>query len=367
MLALGRLTAVPLDRHEKLIDSRLTLVCSEVDAQRLEAALKGGVDIVQLRGDGVGEVQFSALATEARRLCDAHGALLILHEHAGLAKTVGADGVHLSSVSADAVAQARAQLDPDQLLGIDCRTPQDVRATDELGVDYFHLGPIHATPSEPDRAPTGHQSITFASRNSKLPFFATGGVEPHNTGALAAAGAQRIAVTRAITQAKEPALSAEVLRSEIQAPVDFLERYRARTEAQNAAARAKLEPLAAGERPWPLKLAAGLAALAGIVNLIAYLAGTKVNGSELSGGEIAAFTVIALVLAVGLWQRNGPAVLATMVVLAIIVVLFSLFLIEASNVLGVIVPLLFIGVGGWLFWKLIRILGRIQTPGQYTD
>jgi hypothetical protein len=51
-----------------------------------------------------------------------------------------------------------------------------------------------------------------------------------------------------------------------------------------------------------------------------------------------------------------------MALLAVIVVLFSLFLIEASNALGVIVPLLFIGGGGYLFWKLVRVLGRIQAP-----
>ncbi len=56
------------------------------------------------------------------------------------------------------------------------------------------------------------------------------------------------------------------------------------------------------------------------------------------------------------------AVLLFMALLAVIVVLFSLFLIEASNLLGVLVPLLFIGGGGYLFWKLVRVLGRIQAP-----
>ena len=74
------------------------------------------------------------------------------------------------------------------------------------------------------------------------------------------------------------------------------------------------------------------------------------------------FVVVALILAVGLWLRSAAAVLLFMALLAIIVVLFSLFLIEASNLLGVIVPLLFIGGGGYLFWKLVRVLGRIQAP-----
>ena len=67
-------------------------------------------------------------------------------------------------------------------------------------------------------------------------------------------------------------------------------------------------------------------------------------------------------LAAGMWRRSGAAVLLFMALLAVIVVLFSLFLIEASNALGVVVPLIFIGGGGYLFWKLVRVLGRIQAP-----
>jgi hypothetical protein len=68
-----------------------------------------------------------------------------------------------------------------------------------------------------------------------------------------------------------------------------------------------------------------------------------------------------------MWRRSGTAVLLFMALLVIIVVLFSLFLIEASNALGVVVPLVFIGGGGYLFWKLVRVLGRIQAPArQYT-
>ena len=167
---------------------------------------------------------------------------------------------------------------------------------------------------------------------------------------------------RAITESSNPERAAAVLRAEITSPSDFLERYRARTEAQNAAARAKLEPLAPGERPWPLQLAAAVAALAALINLVAYAAGAKLNGSKLESSELIPFVVVMLVLAVGMWRRSAAAVLLFMALLAIIIVLFSLFLIEASNLLGVIVPLLFIGGGGYLFWKLVRVLGRIQAP-----
>jgi thiamine-phosphate pyrophosphorylase len=350
----------PLKRLE---DARLYLICDGIEETRLDAALRGGVDIVEIMDSDASDAEVLAMAARLRPICERHGVPLMLNNRPGLVAQAGADGVHVDARDLD-VAEARATLGPERILGTSAHTPAEIDIAQALPVDYISIGPVHATPTRPNRPAAGHALVTYASRNSRLPFFAVGGIEPHNTGAVAAAGASRIAVVRAITQATNPERSAEVLRSEIEAPVDFLERYRARTEASNAAARAKLKPLAPGERPWPLKLAAGLAALAGVVNLIAYAAGDKVNGSHLSGGEIGAFALVAFILAAGMWQRNGLAVLAFMAVLAIIVLLFSLFLIEASNVLGVLVPLVFIGVSGSLFWKLIRILGRIQAPQQ---
>lgn len=138
--------------------------------------------------------------------------------------------------------------------------------------------------------------------------------------------------------------------------------YRARSEERNAAARAALTPLAPGERPWPLVAAVVLTTLAGLGNLIAYLAGAKIGGQHPAPGGIVIFTALMLACAVGMWRLWYPAVLAFMVLLAIIVIMFSLFLIEASNLLGVLVPPIFIAGGGYLFWKLVRVLGRLQLP-----
>jgi thiamine-phosphate pyrophosphorylase len=347
--------------QERLQEARLYLICPDIEEARLDAALRGGVDIVEIMDSDASDAEVLSIAARLRPICERHGVPLMLNNRPSLVERAGADGVHVDARDHD-LAQARETVGPDRILGTSAHTPAEIDAAQKLPVDYISIGPVHATPTRPQAPPAGHGLVTYASRNSRLPFFAVGGIEPHNTGAVAAAGAQRVAVVRAITQASDPERSALVLRSEIEAPADFLERYRARTEATNAAARAKLEPLAPGERPWPLKASAALAALTALANVIAYAAGAKVNGSTLSGGEIAAFALIALILAGGMWQRSALAVLAFMVVLGIVVVLFSLFLIEASNLLGVLVPLVFIGVGGYLFWKLIRVLGRIQTP-----
>ena len=347
--------------RERLNDARLYLLCESIDEERLESALRGGVDIVELLETARSDAELLELAARLRPICERHGALLMLNNRPELVAQVGADGVHIDRDGIE-LAQARATIGPEKLLGTSTHSHDEIDAAQLAPLDYISVGPVHATPIRPKAAPVGHALLTYASRNSRLPFFAVGGIEPHNTGAVAAAGAQRIAVVRAITESGDPERSAAVLKAEITAPADFLERYRARTEAQNAAARAQLEPLAPGERPWPLLAGVAVTALAALINLIAYAAGAKLNGSKLQTSELIPFVIVMLILAAGMWRRAATAVLLFMALLAIIVVLFSLFLIEASNVLGVVVPLLFIGGGGWLFWKLVRVLGRIQTP-----
>jgi thiamine-phosphate pyrophosphorylase len=347
--------------RERLNDARLYLLCESIDEARLESALRGGVDIVELLETIRSDAELLELAARVRPICERHGALLMLNNRPELVAQAGADGVHVDR-DGIGLAQARATIGPQKLLGTSTHSHDEIDAAQLAPLDYISVGPVHATPIRPNAAPVGHALLTYASRNSKLPFFAVGGIEPHNTGAVAASGAQRIAVVRAITESSDPERSAAVLKAEITAPADFLERYRARTEAQNAAARAQLEPLAPGERPWPLLAGVVVTALAALINLIGYAAGAKLNGSKLQTSELIPFVIVMLVLAAGMWRRTATAVLLFMALLAIIVVLFSLFLIEASNVLGVVVPLLFIGGGGYLFWKLVRVLGRIQSP-----
>jgi thiamine-phosphate pyrophosphorylase len=348
--------------HQRLQEAHLYLLCEDIEDERLEAALRGGVDMVELLDrDGLKDAELLSIAARLRPICERHGALLMLNNRPELVAQAGADGLHIDRPGID-IEHAREAIGPERVLGISAHTPEEVDAAESLPIDYLSVGPVHATPTRPGRPAAGPALVTYASRNSRHPFFAVGGVEPHNTGAIAAAGASRIAVVRAITEASDPERSAMVLRSEILTPADFIERYRARTEAQNAAARAKLDPLGPEERPTPLLVSIAVATLAAVINLVAYAAGTKLHGSRISTTELIPFVVVMGVLAVGMWQRAASAVLLFMALLAIIVILFSLFLIEASNALGVLVPLLFIGGGGFLFWKLVRVLGRIQAP-----
>jgi hypothetical protein len=155
--------------------------------------------------------------------------------------------------------------------------------------------------------------------------------------------------------AREPAPPPET-------PADRMRRGYARAEARNAEVRAQLEPLAPGERPRPLVAAAALAVLLGTANLVALIAGVDVEGDNPSAVGVLAFCAVMYLAAYGLWRARYWAVLGFEVLLALIVVFFSLFLLRASNVLAVVVCVAVIGVAGWLFWKLVRVMGRIQAP-----
>lgn len=135
-----------------------------------------------------------------------------------------------------------------------------------------------------------------------------------------------------------------------------------RSEQRNIAVRARLAPLAPGERPWPVTVCAVIAALIGIGNLIAFLAGAKIGGKRPAAGGIVLFALLMVACAVGLWRLRYWAVLGFMALLAIVATLFALLLTEASNLLGFLVPPVIIAGAGFLFWKLVRVLSRIQMP-----
>jgi hypothetical protein len=135
-----------------------------------------------------------------------------------------------------------------------------------------------------------------------------------------------------------------------------------RSQRRDAAVRAGLTPLAPGERPGAIVAATIVAGLVGIGQLIAFFAGLKIHGKTPAAGGTILFCVLMIVCAIGMWRLWYGAVLGFMALLAIVATLFSLFLIEASNLLGLVVALVVIAGCGYLFFKLVRVLSRIQMP-----
>ncbi len=155
---------------------------------------------------------------------------------------------------------------------------------------------------------------------------------------------------------------------------EFTAHYQARAEERNAAVRATLHPLAPGERPWPLLVAIALAALSALLTLVLWLAGVKAGLKNVTvhgvpkvvhttlGPAVLLYTAAMGACAIGMWRRWFQAVLAFMCVLGIAIVVFSVLLLKASNLLGFLIPPVFIVGGGFLFWKLVRVLSRMQMP-----
>jgi hypothetical protein len=135
-----------------------------------------------------------------------------------------------------------------------------------------------------------------------------------------------------------------------------------RSQRRDAEARANLKPLAPGERPMVIRISALIAAGLGLANFIAWVAGDKIGGKHPAAGGIIIFTALMCACAVGLWRMWYGALLGFMALLAIIGTLFSLYLVEASNLLGFIVAPAIVVIAGYLFFKLVRVLSRIQMP-----
>ena len=142
------------------------------------------------------------------------------------------------------------------------------------------------------------------------------------------------------------------------------QRSEGRSARRDAAVRSTLEPLSPGERPWPIVVGAILAALAGGVQLVLFLAGVKlkVAGTHAAAGSTIVFAVVMFVCAIGMWMLRYWAVLGFMALLAIAVTNFALALLKVSNALGLVIAVGGILIPGFLFFKLVRVLSRIQMP-----
>jgi thiamine-phosphate pyrophosphorylase len=147
-------------------------------------------------------------------VCREHGVPFILNDRPDLALECEADGVHVGQDDAP-VADVRALLGPDRLVGLSTHDPQQIDDATAAPLDYIGVGPVHATPTKPARPAVGLELVRYAARHATVPFFAIGGVSPGNVEAIREAGARRVAVVRALTEAPDPALAARTLRGAI--------------------------------------------------------------------------------------------------------------------------------------------------------
>jgi len=205
-------------RRERLRRAHLYLVIdAEVDGRPadavVEAALRGGVDLVQLREKERADEEIVAAGRRLRALCDEHDALLVVNDRPDLALACDADAVHVGQED-EAIAGVRRTVGDELLIGVSTHSPDQVAAALEADVDYFAVGPVHATPTKPGRPAVGLELVRHAAAVAgERPFFAIGGIDTGNVADVAAAGAERVAVVRAIRDADDPGAVATQLRA----------------------------------------------------------------------------------------------------------------------------------------------------------
>jgi thiamine-phosphate pyrophosphorylase len=197
------------ERRAALGRASLYLIC---DIAQLPRAPLESIDILQLREKQAWPRKLLVAARAAAARCAEHGVLFIVNDDPRLALAAGADGVHVGQTDMPPAA-ARAIVGDDLLIGLSTHTPQEIDDA-VAGADYIGVGPVHATPTKPGRPAVGLELVSYAAAHATVPFFAIGGIDAANVGAVRAAGARRIAVVRAIAAAADPAAAARELRLE---------------------------------------------------------------------------------------------------------------------------------------------------------
>jgi thiamine-phosphate pyrophosphorylase len=187
----------------------------------LQAAFAGGVDIVQIRQKGmISEDELAALEI-ARQAAAPYQAIVCVNDSAKLAGRFQADMLHLGQ-SDGSSAKARRYLHRWALLGRSTHASRQAdKAMKDSNVDYFCVGPVYATSTKPDYPPVGPDLIRYAARKAPVaaikskPWFAIGGISMDNIDNVIEAGARRVCVVRAITQASDPQEAAHRLSSRL--------------------------------------------------------------------------------------------------------------------------------------------------------
>ncbi len=200
------------DRLSRLRAARLYLVTSPVDnlLEVVEAALQGGLCLVQYRHKTVDDEVRLVLAQRLAQLCRHYGALFLVNDRIDIALAVDADGVHLGQQDLP-VALARQLLGPERLVGQSTTNPTELAEALEAGADYVGVGPVYETPTKAGKLAAGLEYVSYVAAKAPLPWFAIGGIDAANLREVLAAGAERVAVVRAIMTAADPAAATRAL------------------------------------------------------------------------------------------------------------------------------------------------------------
>jgi len=200
--------------RERLQDARLLLVTDPRPdlASRVASAVRGGVDIVQLRDKHASREELLSLAGELKEICEHGDVLFTVNDDAELAWLSSAAGVHLGQEDG-AMESVRRVLDPHAILGRSVSSVEEAHEAVREGADYLGVGTVYATPTKPGEAVGLALLREITWSGISVPWFAIGGVTFETARELAEAGAPGFAVVRAVLDAEDPESAARELRS----------------------------------------------------------------------------------------------------------------------------------------------------------
>ena len=203
-------------RYQQLLRSQLYLVTSPRDNLLgvVEAALQGGLTLVQYRDKSSDDGVKLANARQLCELCHRYDALLIVNDRVDFAIAADADGVHLGQGDLP-VAEARKLLGPGRIIGCSTTNGEEMQRAIDAGADYIGVGPVYSTLTKPDKQAAGLDYVRYAATKSPIPWFAIGGIDINNLDEVLNAGAQRVAIVRAIMEAEQPTLVTQFFISQL--------------------------------------------------------------------------------------------------------------------------------------------------------
>ena len=212
---MGAPEAGPLKPLERLADARLILVTDPRPdlARRVREAVRGGVDVVQLRDKHAAREDLLPLAENLREICEGAGVIFTVNDDVELARSSNAHGAHLGQEDGP-LKVAREALGPDAVVGRSVGSAGEAIEAVREGADYLGVGTIHATPTKPEEDADGPALLGEVSDlGLVVPWSAIGGITLETAREAAGAGAYGFAVVRAVLDADDPASAARELRS----------------------------------------------------------------------------------------------------------------------------------------------------------